>query len=405
MAGREISRRRLLAAAGGGAVVGGLVTASGISLTGDPQAVANPIGVATEPFYGAHQAGIVTAAQAHTRVVSFTIRPGVSKSVLGALLLKWTESAAAMTAAQAPALDTSPELFANGPARLTVTVAFGPGFFDRPGMARLRPDGLADLPAFHKDDLQPQWTGGDLFIQVSGDDPLVVSHATRSLITQGSQVAKAQWVQRGFLRSHGVSPDAAATQRNLMGNMDGTGNPQPTDGDFAEVVWSGTAMPQWARGGSFVILRRIRMLLDHWETHSREQQDEVIGRRKDSGAPLTGMVERDQPDFSAQNADGSLVIPAAAHIRLAHHTSTRGAKILRRSYSYDDGYRPDGQPDAGLMFIAWQADPRTGFVPIQNRLDVGDAMNHMTSAEGSAIALAPPGCQPGGYLGQELFDS
>lgn len=131
----------------------------------------------------------------------------------------------------------------------------------------------------------------------------------------------------------------------------------------------------------------------------------MIGRTKDTGAPLIGGAEKDQPDFSAQNPDGSLVIPATARVRLSHPSSTRGAQIFRRGFSYDDGALDDGSRDAGLLFLAWQADPRKGFLPIQSRIDMGDRLNLFTRAVGSAIFACPPGVSEGSHLGASLLEA
>ena len=185
-----------------------------------------------------------------------------------------------------------------------------------------------------------------------------------------------------------------------MGQIDGTANLAADDARFAQTVWSGDTQPDWLRGGSYVAVRRIRMLLEEWNAQTVEQQEAVIGRFKDSGAPFTGTAETDPVDLSAQTAQLELVIPADAHARLSNPENTRGARIQRRSFSYDDG--SDG---AGLLFMAWQADPRTGFIPVQARLDVGDALNRFTVAQGSALFACFPGCEEGGYVGQTLFET
>ena len=224
-------------------------------------------------------------------------------------------------------------------------------------------------------------------------------------MSQARSLTAVHWTQTGFVRAAGTTTTSGLTHRNLMGQLDGSGNPRPDNSDFDKIVWAGHSTTDWGTGGSFVVYRKIRMLLDHWDAHTREEQEESVGRTKSAGAPLTGGTEFDEPDFSAQRADGRLTIPADAHVRLAHRSSTNGAQILRRGYSYDDGYMADGSNDSGLFFVAWQADPRKGFLPIQARMDVGDALNHMTVPEGSAIGFAPPGFQPGGYLGDTLFEA
>jgi len=57
-----------------------------------------------------------------------------------------------------------------------------------------------------------------------------------------------------------------------MGQVDGTINPGPGSADFTEVVWLDDE-PQWYRGGTVLVLRRIRMLLDTWDALDRAAQD------------------------------------------------------------------------------------------------------------------------------------
>ena len=63
------------------------------------------------------------------------------------------------------------------------------------------------------------------------------------------------------------------------------------------------------------------------------------------------------------------MIPVDAHIRLAAPAENRGVRLLRRGFSFTDGIDPvTNQLDAGLFFIAYQRDPRTGFIPVQQNL-------------------------------------
>ena len=371
-----VSRRAVLA----GGVLAGTAAAVGGAAVWTQQSADDR----TVAFYGEHQAGIATPAQARVELVALdlaTERPAAVQE----LFRTWTELAASNLSGTSDA-----DLFAT-PARLTATWGIGPGFLPALGLERLQPDGLAPLPAFSKDQLQKRWTGGDLMLQVGADDAVIAATAARHMIAAAAGVAGVRWWQRGF---------SSATRRNLMGQIDGTANLAESDPLFAQTVWSADTQPEWLRGGSYVAVRRIRMALDAWNDVPLETQEAVIGRFKDSGAPLSGEKETDPLDLSAQTAERELIIPADAHARLANPENTRGARIQRRSFSYDDG--EDG---AGLLFMAWQADPRTGFIPVQARLDVGDALNKFTVAEGSALFACFPGAQAGGYVGQTLFDA
>jgi dye decolorizing peroxidase len=375
-----VSRRAVLA---GGAVAGTAAAVGGGVLWTQSQPDVESAATAVA-FFGPHQAGIATPAQARVEVVALDLTTRRPQDVI-AVFRAWTDLMATGLRGTADA-----DLFAV-PAALTATWGIGPGFLPGLGLRRLQPEGLAELPAFSKDRLQPRWSGGDVFLQIGADDPVVAATAARHLVAAAASALEVRWWQRGF---------SSATRRNLMGQVDGTANLAVEDPLFAQTVWCADTQPEWLRGGSYVAVRRIRMLLDEWNGQTVDQQEAVIGRVKDTGAPLGGSAETDPVDLSAQTAQLELVVPADAHVRLAHPQNTRGARIQRRSISYDDG--ADG---AGLLFMAWQADPRTGFIPVQARLDVGDALNRFTVAEGSALFACFPGCDPGGYVGETLFAS
>jgi dye decolorizing peroxidase len=410
-----VSRRRLFAGVGAGVGAGGVLGAAAGFGAATEQRPERPQSRVV-PFHGAHQAGIETAPAAYTQLTALDIAAGGStadvRADLIALLKRWTVAGAALTAGLPSSGDTSPEIAATGPAGLTVTVGFGPGLFGRAGLGSARPDGFVELPGFTHDALVPQRSNGDLVVQVGGDDPLIVSHAAARLQTLAAPAATVRWGMRGFRRG---DTSTAGTTRNLFGQIDGTVNPVPGTADFSGVVWCGSTAPEWLRGGSIVVLRRIRMLLPAWEQLSRSEQEEVIGRRKGSGAPLSGTRLTDQPNLSAQVASGALAIAPDAHIRLAAPETNGGARLFRRPYSYDDGIDATGSPDVGQLFLAWQADLRTAFLPIQQRLDAADHLNDFTQAQASAVFAAPPGVQladgatggvePGTYLGQALMQT
>ena len=221
------------------------------------------------------------------------------------------------------------------PSRLTVTFGFGAGLFskdgnDRYGLGSRRPDALVDMPAFNGDQLVEAHTGGDLSIQACADDPQVAFHAVRQLARLAYGVAQLRWTQAGFIAGYA----ADTTPRNLMGFKDGTINPKPP---FDRCVGSATTGPAWMRDGSYLVTRRIRISLEHWDRTELDFQEEVIGRHKYSGAPLGKQNEFDPLDLAAMDQDGNPVIAENAHVRLAAPEANDGAEILRRAYSYNDG--------------------------------------------------------------------
>ncbi|MDF3290859.1 iron uptake transporter deferrochelatase/peroxidase subunit [Streptomyces silvisoli] len=405
---QEITRRRLLGAASAagaaGLVVGGAGGAYGYAAMSDGAPLTS-VGSTAVPFHGDHQAGIVDPAQATGHLVAFDLAPGAGRKGAAALLRRWSAAAEAMTAGRAPNGDNQIALDA-GPSSLTVTFGFGLGFFDKTGLNDRVPENLAPIPPFSSDALDPKLSDGDLWVQIGGDDGLVAFHALRVLQKEAAGTATLRWQMNGFNRAPGAT-ERPRTPRNLMGQIDGTNNPKPTDKDFAARIFvSGqTGAASWLNGGSYAVVRRIRMLLDSWDHLSLDRQERVIGRRKSDGAPLSGGTETTPVDLNKINPDGSLAIPGDAHIRVAAPASNGGAAMLRRAFSYHDGYDQDGTPNAGLLFVAWQSDPFNGFIKVQQKLDRADGLSRFIRHESSALFAVPGGCAPGEYVGQRLLES
>ncbi|RLV01356.1 deferrochelatase/peroxidase EfeB [Streptomyces griseocarneus] len=401
-----LSRRRLLGTAGAAGAAGLVIGGGGALAAGAAQEKRTPlsgVGSASVPFHGKHQAGIADPAQACGHLLAFDLAPGADRKAAAALLRRWSATAAELTAGEAPKGDDTGIALDAGPSSLTVTFGFGRGFFDRTGLADKRPAALEPLPAFTADALDAKRSDGDLWVQIGSDDPLVAFHALRLLQKQAGDTARPRWQMNGFNRTPGATA-RPMTARNLMGQMDGTNNPKPSDKDFEARVFVPEDSGDWMAGGSYAVVRRIRMLLDSWDNLSLERQERVIGRRKSDGAPLSGGTETTPVDLNKVNEDGSLAIAGDAHIRVAAPESNRGAAMVRRAFSYHDGFLDDGAPDAGLLFIAWQADPRKGFVPVQRKLDRGDGLSRFLRHESSALFAVPGGCAEGEYVGQKLLE-
>ncbi len=301
-----------------------------------------------------------------------------------------------------PAVDTG-EAVGSPAAHLTVTVGFGRSVFvtanghDRFGLADKLPAPLAEIPQFRNDVLDPTRCGGDISVQCCADDPQTAFHAFHNLARIARGTAVVRWVQLGFGRTSTTSDDQP-TPRNLMGFKDGTNNIKADDdAALRDHVWVGAAdAPAWMRDGSYVVVRRIRMLLESWDRTSLREQQDTIGRTKVEGAPLGARHEHDPPDLTRLAED--------THIRLAAPGENNGLRILRRGYSFADGVDPvTAQLDAGLFFIAYQRDPRRQFVPLQQRLADNDALNEYIKHIASASFAVPPGVEVGGYVGETLL--
>jgi deferrochelatase/peroxidase EfeB len=288
--------------------------------------------------------------------------------------------------------------------RLTITLGYGPSLFDhRLGLARKKPAALAQLPPLPNENLDPDHTGGDLCIQACSDDPLVAFHAVRNLARLGMGVVEHNWMELGFGRTS-TTTTAQATPRNLLGFKDGIRNIKAEQTHLMDnYVWVGPDADQpWLRGGSYLVARKIRIFVENWDRDYLQDQENVIGRAKVSGAPLGGAAEFTTPDFAARSAAGPPVIPRDAHIRLASFEHNGGTRILRRGYSFTDGIDPQaGTLLGGLFFIAFMKNPAQ-FIKLQNAL-AADALNEYIHHTGSAVFACPPGLHPGQHWGDGLF--
>jgi deferrochelatase/peroxidase EfeB len=377
----------------------------------------------TIPFYGPHQAGIVTPQQSHSYFAALDLVATDRASVI-AMLQAWTTAAARMTAghpaqaspgsydAASPPIQDGGDAIGLPPARLTITVGFGAGLFvkdgvDRYGLQSKRPAAFVDLPKFTGDQLIDARTGGDLSVQACADDPQVAFHAVRQLVRLADGVATMRWVQTGFLSGD----PAKETPRNLMGFKDGTQTPS----DMKHFVWVGDEGPHWMQGGSYVVARRIRIALEHWDRMNVAFQEQTIGRQKASGAPIGMKHEFDALPLAATDKDGNPIIAENAHVRLANASTNGGAQILRRGYSYNEGvsfiaerwppWRQGMEYDAGLLFISYQRDATASFIPMLEKMSKIDMLNQFATHTGSGFFACPRGVGHGEYIGQALFES
>ncbi|WP_433665882.1 Dyp-type peroxidase [Nocardia sp. CA-136227] len=395
----RVSRRRLL---GGGAVAASAAGVAGIgwgAATLTHREHDRDPGLDTVAFHGPHQAGIATEPPRHATFAAFDLAPGAGREDIIGLLKIWTDDAARLTQGKPALADTEPELAAR-PARLTVTVGFGPGLFTAAGLDAHRPSWLKPLPPFTIDRLDPAFCGGDLLVQVCGEEATTVAHAVRVLSKHVKSLVSIRWVQRGFRDA-----PRGQTMRNLMGSVDGTVNIAPATPDFDRLVWDDGARQPWLAGGTSMVLRRIAMNLDTWDELDADGRALTVGRTVDTGAPLSGTREFDEPDFAATDRYGIPKIPPSSHIARAHHAHD-GERFLRRGYNYDDAPAPGQVSKSGLLFASFQRDVDAQYLPVQQRLAEFDALNQWTIPVGSAVFVIPPGVPgPGGYLGQRLFEN
>ena len=354
------------------------------------------------PFYGKRQSGITTPIQRQVYFAVLDLATEDLETIRG-IFKSWTTYIARMMQGELveayksntmlPPTDTG-EAVGMGTERLTITVGVSPTFLDKLKLTSKKLPELEDLPKFARDQLQEDFTGGDICIQACAEDAQVAFHAVRNLLRKGREHLTLKWSQTGYaaITSQGSTP------RNLFGFKDGTANVTSQD-DFDRVIWCD--QDNWMKNGTYLIVRRVQMHLETWDRTSLKEQENTFGRHRDSGAPLGAVDEFDPVDLELKDDKGNLVIPEDCHVRLAKEV---GEEIYRRAFSYANGIDPrTGQFDAGLLFISFQKDPQQ-FIKVQKNLGTKDKLNEYITHVGSGLFAILPGVEEGGYLGQSLFE-
>ncbi len=414
------ARRRLLK--GLGALSGTLAVAGGCPVTHAagkslPGTLAPGARDEIQPFYGSHQAGVLTPQQAAMMVVAFDVLAG-DKSELERLFRLLTKRIAFLTAGgpapgtpnpQMPPQDSGILGPVIAPDNLTMTVSVGSSLFDeRFGLAAHRPRALQKMSRFPNDALDAAQCHGDLLIQICANTQDTVIHALRDVIKHTPDLLSVRWQREGFISDHAARSRGKETPVNLLGFKDGSANPDSSDTALMNnVIWvtADQQEPAWAVGGSYQAVRIIRFRVEFWDRTPLKEQETIFGRNKASGAPLGMEHEHDEPDYS-RDPKGE-VIALNSHIRLANPRTaqTQSSLMMRRGYSYSRGATQSGQLDMGLLFVCYQHDLEKGFIAVQTRLN-GEALEEYVKPVGGGYFFVLPGVpDTSRYLAQGLLET
>lgn len=409
------SRRRLLQGLGLGVLaLGGSRLTQAADKTAEPLAVAKDERWQKQPFYGAHQAGILTPQQAAMMLVAFDVLASNKQDLERLFRLLTNRIAFLTTGGKAPEVDPKlppldsgimgPEIY---PDNLTITLSVGTSLFDeRFGLQAQKPLRLQKMTRFPNDSLDASLCHGDLVLQICANTNETVIHALRDIIKHSPDLLSVRWKREGFISAHAARSKGKETPINLLGFKDGTANPKTDDKPLMDqVVWvaDNAGEPAWAVGGSYQAARIIRFHVEFWDRTPLQEQQTIFGREKHSGAPLGMKHEHDEPDYE-KDPEGKM-IPMDAHIRLANPRTpqTQSNLLLRRGYSYSIGVSNSGQLEMGLLFVCYQADLEKGFLTVQKRLN-GEALEEYVKPIGGGYFFALPGVKDSNdYLGSGLL--
>ncbi|WP_308376247.1 Dyp-type peroxidase [Streptomyces sp. ISL-99] len=259
--------------------------------------------------------------------------------------------------------------------------ALGAALFARHGRNERRPRGLTEMPAFPGDLLDPARSHGDVLVQIAADRRTVVGSAVDQLL-KATPAWNLRWRADGF-RPDNHDANGQGLTRNPFHFTEGFGNPNSGRATYDRaLVQVSDDEPDWAIGGSYQVVRVIRLATELWDKDPVHEQERIIGRRR-GGRWLDGTPPSEEPNFRSDPR--GLITPLDSHVRLAAPDRRNPPQMVRRSYSYDGG---DG--DAGLLFSCFQRNVVQGFEAVQKRLADESMAKYLLTVGGGYFFVPPP---------------
>ncbi len=409
----RLSRRNFLLAIAGAGVTTALTT-YGYNALFDIGSETRPETEQLVPFLGLHQAGILTPTPASALMVAFDTTANNKNELIQTFKVLTERIKFLMAGGTPPIIDPKFPPHDSGilgtkvyPDNLTITAAVGNSIFsDRYGLSQLRPKHLSEMPSFPNDELNPELCHGDLMLQFCANHAETNLHALRDIIKNLASSLVVRWKIEGFQQPNTLKGKNRTSTRNMLGFKDGTANLDTTDSKLMERnVWvkANTDEPSWATGGTYQVVRIVRNRVEFWDRTPLQEQEQIIGRKKDTGAPLGMQHEHDIPEYDRDPKGKKIRLDA--HIRLANPRDSEQSLILRRGFNYSRGVDKAGQLDMGLLFACFQQDLEKGFATVQKRLNGEPLEEYIRPIGGGYFFVLPGVTNAGNYLGQTLLEA
>ena len=259
----------------------------------------------SQPFYGLHQSGVTTPQPAAALIASFDVL-AEDRAGLERLFRTLTERIAfLMKGGEAATLDPrypppdygllGPRVF---PDNLTVTVALGASLFDeRYGLQKLKPTRLIAMEQFPNDALDahhlPRRRRPAILLEHRRNEhPRFARHpqayARSSCAALEDRRLPASPHDQEARQGDGPQPARIQGRHRQSRRQRRRADERRSSGRSRT-----RASPPWTSGGTYQVVRVIRIFVERWDRDALIDQQQIIGREKAGGAPLTYANEHD----------------------------------------------------------------------------------------------------------------